>query len=211
MDKITRRVVTPRVLGAAALAFGLVTASAAFAQQPSPVRVRGQIEKVDGEMLTVKARDGKELKIKLADNARIMAFVKASINDIKPNSYIGVTAMPQTDGTQKAIAIHIFSEAQRGTGEGFRPWDAQPGSTMTNAAVDTTVAGVDGQSVTVKYKDGEKKVLIPPATPIVAYAPGDKAEVKPGAQIIIFAAQPQPDGSLLAPAINIGRDLTPPM
>jgi hypothetical protein len=210
MDRSTRRAVTPRVLGAAALAFGLVVSSA-FAQQPTPVRVRGQIEKVDGEMLTVKARDGKELKIKLADNARIMAFVKASINDIKPNSYIGVTAMPQTDGTQKAIAIHIFSEAQRGTGEGFRPWDAQPGSTMTNAAVDTTVAGVDGQSVTVKYKDGEKKVLIPPSTPIVAYAPGDKAEVKPGAQIIIFAAAKQPDGTLTAPAINVGRGVAPPM
>ena len=207
MDRITRRAV-----GAAAIGFGLVVAaSSAFAQQSPPVRVRGQIEKVDGDMLTVKARDGKELNIKLADNARIMAFVKASISDIKPNSYIGVTAMPQTDGSQKAIAIHIFSEAQRGTGEGFRPWDLQPGSTMTNAAVDTTVAGVDGQTVTVKYKDGEKKVVIPPSTPIVAYAPGDKAEIKPGAQIIIFAAQPQPDGSLVAPAINVGRDLTPPM
>jgi hypothetical protein len=207
VDRITRR-----ALGAAALGFGLmVAASAALAQQSPPVRVRGQIEKVDGDMLTVKARDGKELKIKLADNARIMAFVKASLEDIKPNSYIGVTAMPQTDGSQKAIAIHIFSEAQRGTGEGFRPWDLQPGSTMTNAAVDTTVAGVDGQTVTVKYKDGEKKVVIPPSTPIVAYAPGDKAEIKPGAQIIIFAAQPQPDGSLVAPAINVGRDVTPPM
>src|SRR5262245_48200693 len=207
MDRITRRAV-----GAAAIGFGfVVAASSAFAQQSPPVRVRGQIEKVDGDMLTVKARDGKELNIKLADNARIMAFVKASISDIKPNSYIGVTAMPQTDGSQKAIAIHIFSEAQRGTGEGFRPWDLQPGSTMTNAAVDTTVAGVDGQTVTVKYKDGEKKVIIPPSTPIVAYAPGDKAEIKPGAQIIIFAAQPQPDGSLVAPAINVGRDVTPPM
>ena len=207
MDRITRR-----ALGAAAIGFGLVVAaSSASAQQSPPVRVRGQIEKVDGDMLTVKARDGKELNIKLADNARIMAFVKASISDITPNSYIGVTAMPQTDGSQKAIAIHIFSEAQRGTGEGFRPWDLQPGSTMTNAAVDTTVAGVDGQTITVKYKDGEKKVIVPPSTPIVSYAPGDKAEIKPGAQIIIFGAQPQPDGSLVTPAINVGRDLTPPM
>jgi hypothetical protein len=207
MDRITRR-----ALGIAAIGFGLVVAAtSAPAQQSPPVRVRGQIEKIDGDMLTIKARDGKQLNVKLADNARVMAMVKASIDDIKPNSYIGVTAMPQTDGSQKAIAIHIFLEAQRGTGEGHRPWDLQPGSTMTNAAVDTKVAGVDGQTVTVKYKDGEKKVIVPPATPIVAYTPTDKSELKPGGQIIIFNAQSQPDGSLVAPAINVGRDLTPPM
>jgi hypothetical protein len=207
MDRMTRR-----ALGIAAVGFGLaVAASSALAQQSPPVRVRGQIEKVDGDLLTINGRDGKQVNVKLADNARVMAMVKASLEDIKPNSYIGVTAMPQTDGSQKAIAIHIFLEAQRGTGEGHRPWDAQPGSTMTNAAVDTMVAGVDGQTVTVKYKDGEKKVIIPPTTPIVAYAPSDKGELKPGAQIIIFNAQTQPDGSLVAPAINVGRDLTPPM
>jgi outer membrane lipoprotein SlyB len=207
MDRITRR-----ALGVAAIGFGLVVAaSSAVAQQSPPVRVRGQIEKVDGDMLTIKARDGKQVNVKLADNARVMAMVKASIEDIKPNSYIGVTAMPQMDGSQKAVAIHIFLEAQRGTGEGHRPWDLQPGSTMTNAAVDTKVAGVDGETITVKYKDGEKKVIVPPATPIVAYTPSDKSELKEGAQIIIFNAQTQPDGGLVAPAINVGRGLTPPM
>jgi hypothetical protein len=207
MDRITRR-----GLGVAAIGFGLVVAaSSAVAQQSPPVRVRGQIEKVDGDMLTIKARDGKQVNVKLADNARVMAMVKASIEDIKPNSYIGVTAMPQMDGSQKAVAIHIFLEAQRGTGEGHRPWDLQPGSTMTNAAVDTKVAGVDGETITVKYKDGEKKVIVPPATPIVAYTPSDKSELKEGAQIIIFNAQTQPDGGLVAPAINVGRGLTPPM
>jgi outer membrane lipoprotein SlyB len=207
MDRITRR-----GLGVAAIGFGLVVAaSSAVAQQSPPVRVRGQIEKVDGDMLTIKARDGKQVNVKLADNARVMAMVKASIEDIKPNSYIGVTAMPQMDGSQKAVAIHIFLEAQRGTGEGHRPWDLQPGSTMTNAAVDTKVTGVDGETITVKYKDGEKKVIVPPATPIVAYTPSDKSELKEGAQIIIFNAQTQPDGGLVAPAINVGRGLTPPM
>jgi hypothetical protein len=146
---------------------------------------------------------------------RVMSFVKASLADIKPNSYIGVTADPQPDGSQKAIAIHIFTEAQRGTGEGHRPWDLRPGTTMTNAAVESTVAGVDGQVITVKYKAGdktdEKKVIVPPTATIVAYAPGDRAELKPGAQIIIFNATKQPDGSLQAPAVNVGRDLTPPM
>jgi hypothetical protein len=187
------------------------TVSTAFAQQSPPVRVRGQIEAVDGNTLTVKARDGATLKINLADNARVMGLDKASLADIKQGSYIGVTAMPQPDGSQKAIAIHIFTEQQRGTAEGHRPWDLRPGSTMTNAAVDTTVAGVDGQVLTVKYKDGEKKVIVPEGTPIVAYSPGDKSELKPGAQIIINGATKQPDGSLIAPAVNVGRGLTPPM
>lgn len=187
------------------------TVSTAFAQQSPPVRIRGQIEAVDGNTLTVKARDGASLKVNLADNVRVMGLDKASLGDIKKDSYIGVTAMPQPDGSQRAIAIHIFTEAQRGTGEGHRPWDLQPGSTMTNAAVDTTVAGVDGQVVTVKYKDGEKKVVVPPSTPIVSYSPGDKSELKPGAQIIIMGAMKQPDGSLTTPAVNVGRGVTPPM
>jgi hypothetical protein len=188
---------------------------AAWAQSPPPVRVRGEIEKVDGNTLQIKARDGAQVTVAVPDNVRVMAFVQASLADIKPNSYIGVTADPQPDGSQRAIAIHIFSEAQRGTGEGHRPWDLRPGTTMTNAAVETTVAGVDGQTVTVKYKmgdrTGEQKVIVPAGIPIVAYAPGDRSELKPGAQIIIFGATKQPDGTLQTPAINVGRGVTPPM
>lgn len=186
--------------------------SSAFAQQPQTVRIRGTIEKVDGQDLVIKSRDGSDLNVKLAENARVLALVKASLSDIKTGSYIGVTAMPEADGTQRAIAIHIFPEAMRGTGEGHRPWDLRPNSTMTNAAVESAVASAEGEVVMVKYKDGEKKVIIPADTPIVAYAPGDRVEIKPGAKIIIMGAQKQPDGSLLAPAINVGRDgLTPPM
>jgi hypothetical protein len=202
-----------RTLGAAALA--LIMAGTAALAQPAPVRVRGEIEKVEGNTLTVKSRDGAQLIVIVPDNVRVMSFVKASLADIKPNSYIGVTAMPQADGSQRAIAIHIFLEAQRGTGEGHRPWDLRPGSTMTNAAVETTVGSVDGQVMTVKYKTGdktdEKKVVVPPDTPIVTYAPADRSELKPGAQIIIFGAQKQPDGTLLAQAVNVGRGLAPPM
>jgi hypothetical protein len=201
---------------AGALGAAVVVVSAAvWAQNAPPVRVRGAIEKVEGNTLVVKARDGSEVKIQMPDNVRVMSFVKASLSDIKPNSYIGVTAEPQPDGSQKAVAIHIFTEAQRGTGEGHRPWDLRPGTTMTNAAVETIAGGVDGQVLTVKYKTGdkveEKKVIVPPSTPIVAYAAGDKAELKPGAQVIIFNATKQPDGSLQAPAVNVGRGLTPPM
>ena len=199
---------TRQALATAAVA--LLFATTGLAQTP-PTRIRGEIEKVDGGMVTVKARDGSMMNVKLADNARIMAFVKASPADIKPNSYIGVTAMPEPDGTQKAIAVHIFLEGQRGTGEGFRQWDLRPNSTMTNANVESKVASVDGDVVMVKYKDGEKKVIISKDTPVVAYAPGEMSEVKPGAQIIIFAAQKQADGTYSAPAINIGRGVAPPM
>jgi|SRR5215213_6033881 len=203
-----------RVVVAAGLAI-LLAGSAMAQQPPAPVRVRGEIEKVEGNTLTVKARDGTHLTIALPDNVRVMNFVKASLADIKPNSYIGITAMPQADGSQKAIAIHIFLEAQRGTGEGHRAWDLRPGSTMTNAAVETTAASVDGQVLTVKYKSAdktdEKKVLVSSDTPIVTYAPADRSELKPGAQIIIFGAQKQPDGTLQAQAVNVGKGVTPPM
>jgi hypothetical protein len=192
----------------------VAVAGAALAQQQR-IRVRGQIEKVDGNTLGVKARDGTGLTIAVPDNVRVMALIPASLADIRPNSYIGVTAEPQPDGTQKAIAIHIFPEAMRGTGEGHMAWDLRPGTTMTNAAVETTVASVDGQVMTVKYRmgerSGEQKVLVPPGTPIVTYAPGNKDELKPGAQIIIMNAQRQADGTLAAQAVNVGRGVTPPM
>ena len=206
-------IITRRTLGVAALA--LVLAGTAAPAQPTSVRVRGEIETIDGNTLTVKARDGSTLTIVMADTVRVMAFVKASLADIKPNAYIGVTAMPQADGSQRAIAIHIFPEQMRGAAEGHRPWDLRPGSTMTNAAVETTAGSVEGQVLTVKYKQGdktdEKKVIVPADATIVAYAPGEKSELKPGAQIIIFGAQKQADGTLQTQAVNVGRGLAPPM
>ncbi len=188
----------------------LCLAGQAFAQD-KPIRVRGDVIAVDGPMMTVKSRDGKEMKIKLTDNVSVAAIVPIKIGDIKPNAYIGVSAMPQPDGSQRAMHVHIFPEALRGVAEGFGPWDAQPGSTMTNATVTDTVAGVDGQTINVKYKDGEKKIIVPPNAPIVTYLPGDKAELVPGAKIFIIAAVPQPDGSFTAARVNVGRGIAPPM
>ena len=207
MDRITRR-----VLGAAALAL-VVAASTSFAQQPQTVRVRGTVEAADGPMLTVKGRDGQTTyKVKMADNVSVRGIVKAALTDIKDNSFIGVTGMPQADGSQKAVEIHIFPEAMRGTGGGHRPWDLQPGSTMTNAAVAQMVKGVDGDVITLKYKDGEKKIVVTPQTVIVTYVPGDKNELKPGAKIFIAGANKKDDGTLEAAAVSVGRDgLTPPM
>ena len=203
---------TPRLACVSAFVC-LFAVSMAVAQQPQTVRIRGQIEAVDGQILTIKARDGNTLKVKLADNARITAMVKAALADVKEGSFIGVTAMPQPDGSQKAIGIHIFMDSQRGVVPArFSPWDRQPGSTMTNANVESTVSSVDGQVVMVKYADGEKKVIVPPNTPVVAFVPGNPSDLKPGAQMIIIAAQKMPDGSIVAPAINVGRDgAAPPM
>ena len=195
--------------GLAVLALSLVS-TLALAQQPSTVRIRGTIVAVD-PMLTIKTREGSDAKVKMTDDVAVFAVVKTSLSEIKEGSYIGVTGMPQPDGTQKAIAVHIFPENQRGAAEGFRPWDRQPNSTMTNATVAQTVKGTDGQNITVKYKDGEKKVVVPPETPIVTFVASDKSEVKPGAHIIIFGATKK-DDVLEANRINVGRDgITPPM
>jgi hypothetical protein len=177
-----------------------------------PIRIRGTIEQVDGAAITVKARDGASMVVKLTDTGTVRGIVAVTLADVKAGSYIGVSAMPQPDGSQKAMHIHIFPEAMRGTGEGFSQWDNVPGSTMTNAAVDNRVASVDGEVLTLKYKDGEKKIIVPAGIPIVTYLPGTKDELKPGAKVMINGARKQADGSYQAPNISVGRDgLTPPM
>jgi len=193
------------------LAATLVCAQIAWAQDPPPVRVRGTIERVDGTTCVVKARDGAELKLTVADNAQIAGIVKASLSDIKQNSFVGVTAMPQPDGSLNAVEVHIFPESMRGTGEGHYPWDLKPQSTMTNANVEQVVSAVNGRTLTLKYKDGEKKITVPASAPIVTYVPGDKSDIKPGAKVFIVAVK-QADGMLQGRAWRIERDgVTPPM
>jgi hypothetical protein len=196
----------------ALLALISVLGSWASAQQPPAVRIRGTIEAVDGPLLMVKSRDGTDMKVRVTDNVAVFGVAKIAMSEIKPGSYIGVTAMPEPDGTQKAVAVHIFPENQRGVAEGFRPWDLRPGSTMTNATVAERVAGTAGDKILVKYKDGEKNVVVPPQTPIVTFLVGDKSELKPGAKIIVFGAVQKEDGTLEANRVNVGRDgITPPM
>jgi hypothetical protein len=187
-----------------------VFASATSAQDT--VRVRGTIERVEGPIYVIKSRDGTEMKVALAENGLVVALVKASLADIKQGSFVGATGMPQPDGSQKAIEVHIFPEAMRGTGEGHYPWDLRADSTMTNANVEQSATSVDGQTLTLKYENGEKKIIVTPETVIVTYNPSDKSELKPGAKIFIGAAKKQADGTLLTPRINYGKDgLTPPM
>jgi hypothetical protein len=193
--------------------------SATVCAQDKPVRVRGTIDQIEGSMMIVKSREGDTLRIKLADDGRVIALEKASLADIKPNSYVGSTAMPQPDGTWKAVEVHIFPEAMRGTGEGDRPYDYRPQSTMTNGTVNNvgkstvggTVSSEEGSTLTLSYKDGSKKIEVTPETVIVSYLPGSRDELKPGARIYIPAATRQADGTLMTARINVGRGIAPPM
>jgi hypothetical protein len=196
-----------------ALACGLAAA------QDKPMRIRGTIEQIDGGMMVVKSREGDTLKIKLADDGKVVALVKASLADIKPNSFVGSTAMPQADGSWKAVEVHIFPEEMRGTGEGDRPYDYKPKSTMTNGTVNSlgkstvagTVANEEGTTLTLSYKEGTKKIDVTPETVIVTYLPGSRDELTAGARIYIPAATRQSDGTLSTPRVNVGRGVTPPM
>jgi hypothetical protein len=190
------------MLGAVVVA--ALAVSSAQAQQTQ--RLRGTIERAEGNMLFVKGRDGTPMTLKLADNVVVVAVYKATRDDIKEGDYIGSGAMPQADGSQKALEVHIFAPSMRGQGDGHRPWDGAPNSTMTNGAVGNVVSGVDGPVVLVKYKDGEKKIIVGPDTPIVRYEVGSKADIKAGAAFSVTAATKQADGTFTAPRINVGRD-----
>jgi len=194
-----------------AAAFGLAfIVSAAAAQQPG--RIRGEIVKRDADVLAVKTRDGATLNVKIDAKTRVSALVKASLADIKTDTFVGIAGMPRPDGGIEAFSIHIFLPAQRGVvPDRTGPWDARPGSTMTNAYVESAVTAKDGETLKVKYKDGEKTIVVSPQTAIAAAAKGDASELKPGAQVIIFGWDKQADGSILAKTMYVGRGLTPAM
>jgi hypothetical protein len=192
---------TPRVLVAAAIAAAIATSASAQTQ-----RLRGEIQRVEGTTIFAKARDGSAVTVQLAGNATITAAYKATLADIRVGDYIGSGATPQPDGSQKAIEVHIFAASMRGQGDGHRPWNGAPNSTMTNGAVDSTVSGVDGHVLVVKYKDGDKKIIVGPDTPIVRYEVGNLADLKAGAAFSVVAATKQPDGTFTAPRITVGRE-----
>ena len=185
---------------------------AAIAQQPpAPSRVRGTIEAVDGQLLTVRSRAGEEVRLRMTEDIRVVGIEKIALSDIKVGSFIGTTTVPGPDGAANAIEVHVFPEDMRGTGEGSRPFDLRPNSTMTNATVAETVVGNEGHMLTIKYKDGEKKVTVTPDTPVVTYVPAGKSDLKAGAKVIA-AMKKLADGSLETNRVSVGRDgLTPPM
>ena len=195
-------------------AVAMVAASTIYAiaqQPPSPSRVRGTIEAVDGDVIAVKSRAGEDVKLHMTGDIKIVGIIKIALTDIKVGSFIGTTTVPGPDGANNAVEVHVFPEAMRGTGEGSRPYDLKPNSTMTNATVDQSVVGNDGHTLNIKYKDGEKKVVVSPETPVVTYVPADKSDLKPGAKVIAFMKK-LPDGSYETNRVSVGRDgLTPPM
>lgn len=198
------------------LLMSLVHFEAAQAQAPQgkPVTVRGKISAIENQTLKVTTSAG-EVLLKLPDNVRVGGLEAAKLTDITAGNYVGTTAVKQADGNLKALEVHIFPESSRGTGEGHRPWDLQPGSTMTNANVEkveqVAVEKVQGQLLTLKYKDGEQKVFIPPGTPIVKNVPGDRSLLKPGTGVYIAAARGE-DGTLTATRITAGvGGIMPPM
>ena len=196
------------------IALLMVAASSVYAiaqKAPVPTRVRGDVVSADGETLLVKSRAGEDFKLHMASDMKVLGITKISLSDIKVGSFIGTTTVPGPDGMPTAVEVHVFPENMRGTGEGSRPFDLKPNSTMTNATVADSVVGNDGHTITVRYKDGEKKVLVTPETPVVTYVPADKADLKPGAKVIAFLKQ-LPDGSFETNRVSVGRDgLTPPM
>jgi hypothetical protein len=196
------------------VAVAMVAASTicAIAQQPpSPSRVRGTIEAVDGDVLAVKSRAGEDVKLHMTGDVRVVGITRIALADIKVGSFIGTTTVPGPDGANNAVEVHVFPENMRGTGEGSRPYDLKPNSSMTNATVEQSVVGNDGHTLNIKYKDGEKKVLVSPDTPVVTYVPADKTDLKPGAKVIAFMKK-LPDGSFETNRVSVGRDgLTPQM
>src|SRR5438445_7007120 len=195
-------------------AIAMVAGSTIYAiaqQPPTPTRVRGTIEAVDGDVLAVKSRGGEDVRLHMTGDVNIVGISKISLSDIKVGSFIGATTGPGPDGSQNAVEVHVFPEAMRGTGEGSRPFDLRPNSTMTNATVAESVVGNDGHTLLVKYRDGEKKVVVTPETPVVTYVPAEKSELKAGAKVIA-SFKKLPDGSFEANRVSVGLNgLTPPM
>src|SRR6202051_4598474 len=196
------------------VAMAAVAASSLYAiaqQPPTPSRVRGTIEAVDGDVLAVKSRSGEDFKLHMAGYMRVVGITRISLADIKVGSFIGATTVPGPGGEADAVEVHVFPEDMRGTGEGSRPFDLRPNSTMTNATVAESVVNNAGHVLTVKYKGGEKTVVVSPDTPVVAYVPADKSDLKAGAKVIAFVKK-LPDGAFETDRVSVGRDgLTPPV
>lgn len=196
------------IVGAAALVASLVSIAAA---QSPPTRLRGSIAGVDGNTVTIATREGPSVPVKLADNWSVMLVSPLTLADIKENSFVGIASLKGPDGSLNALEVLIFPEAARGSNEGHYPWDLQPESMMTNATVATVAAAPDGQALTLKYKDGQQTIKVRPGTPIVTFAPGDRADAKAGAKVFLGATRGA-DGGLTAGRLLVGKDgLAPPM
>jgi hypothetical protein len=194
----------------AALVLPLVLSAAPARADGTPVRVRGTVVSLEGSKLVVHAKDGKDVTVSLKDKYAALAVVRSSMEDIKQDTFIGTATVAQPDGSLRAVEVVVFPESLRGFAEGHYPWDLGPSSMMTNATIANKVQGVDGETVSVTYKGGEKKITIPTNVPIVAVVPADKSEITPGA-IVFIPTEKQADGTLLGGAVLFGKGVVPPM
>lgn len=199
------------IAGSVAAFAAFVVAGVALAQNAPPTRLRGSISAIDGKTATIATREGASVKVNLADNWAAVLVVPMALSEVKANSFVGIASLKGPDGVQNALEVLVFPEAARGSNEGHYPWDLQPESMMTNATVATVAAAGDGQTLTLKYKDGTQDIRVKPGIPIVTFAPGDRADAKVGAKVFLVPAKGA-DGTLTATRILVGKDgLTPPM
>jgi hypothetical protein len=202
---------TQLLLAGALIAVLALPAAAQNAPEGTPTRIRGAVEKLDGQSLTVKSRDGQQLAIALAPNFTVSYVVKKTLDDIKAGDYIATTSTKGTDGKNHAVELRIFPEALRGAGEGQFPWDSMPDSLMTNATVSGVTGAPQGQTLKVTYKGNESEIVVGPETAVFGYGSGDASLLKPGAAIFMVA-QKKPDGSLSAGRVTAEKDgVKPPM
>ena len=186
---------------------GAVTA----AHAATPSRVRGTVKSLSGLSLVIAETAGDTVTLALPETATVTAITPSTLAGVKPGSYVGTAAVPQPDGTLRALELQVVPESMRGVGEGTRPWDLGAQSSMTNGTVGGQVEGSDGRSLTIKYGNGEKRVFVPANVPVVTYEPGSRAMLTPGAHVLIFATEAD-DGALTAGRVTVGKDgLTPPM
>ena len=198
------------LLPAAALLLSLALSHDAVGQTPESMRIRGAVVGLDGSALTIKTRQGSNVTVKLADQAKLLGVVKASLSDVKPGAFIG-TASVAKEGSSRALEVVVLPEAMRGMGEGDYAWDLEPGSMMTNGTIAAAVEGMSGSVITVTYKGGERKITVAPDTPVVTFGPADKSDIKPDAKVFT-SAQKQADGSWTAGFLAVGKDgVVPPM
>ena len=194
----------------AALVLPLVLGAAPARADGTPVRVRGTVVSLEGSKLVVHAKDGKDVTVSLKDKYAALAVVRSSMEDIKQDTFIGTATVVQPDGSLRAVEVVVFPESLRGFAEGHYPWDLGPSSMMTNATIANKVQGVDGETVSVTYKGGEKKITIPANVPIVAVVPADNSEITAGV-IVFVPTEKQADGTLLSGAVLFGKGVVPPM
>ena len=201
----------PALVGGSAVAVGLAIAIPAPTRAAEMVHVRGAIVSLDGSTLTVKTREGPDAAVTLKPGFKVAGIAKASVSDIKPGDFVGIASLPTAAGGDGAVEVLVFPPAMKGTGEGSYPWDLKPKSSMTNATVTNAVKGVEGRTLKLSYKGGEKTISVADGIPIVTFGPATQADLKPGATVFV-PAQRADDGALSAGFVAVGTNgVTPPM